>query len=959
MIPAPIPSDEKERLLELQNLGILDTSPESSFDDLTKLASEICQTPIALVSLIDSERQWFKSKVGLDATETPRNISYCGHAIMGEEIFEIPDATVDLRFKDNPLCLSAPHVRFYAGVPLITKSGHKLGTLCVIDHAAKKLSDWQSKALKMLANQVVLLMEARKREMNLGEINLKLIENVAERKAAESQLLQKNIALDFILEGSGLGSWDWDLVSNKVTYDRRWCEMLGLDVATVSHDFSTWEKLIHPDDIELAKSEIIRHVHNEIDFYECTFRMKHVNGDWVWIIARAKLCEFDEKGTPLRLTGTHYNITAQKRNEQQLRDNQEKVVAIYEGSYDAIMMLSADGFFDCNKKTLDLFSLRSKEEFIKCHPADLSPKYQPDGSISKDMAQKHIKKAFETGVNQFEWTYCKSTGIEFPAEVLLAAFEHRGQKVLQATVRDISERKRLEAFSTDVQRMAQIGGWEFDLITKEIKWTEEIYRIYGLSSSKAVDLELEVAMACYPGAARTRIEHLTYEAATFAKPWDEEIEFLDVNLIKKWVRTIGKPVSNEEGKIVKIKGTFQDITERKMLAEKLEEQRRITQHQTKLASIGQLAAGVGHEINNPLAIIKGYLSALEDDLQSGHVNHDEFLRMLKKINNASDRIVNIVKGLRTFSRSDANQLGHFNFKDAVDETVNLLQEIYQKEGIIFAFHSDSKNLLNVYGNKGRIEQVIVNLLSNAKDATEGLEKRLIEISVEESSGRAKLTIKDNGKGIPDHIKEKIFDPFFTTKDVNKGTGIGLSILTSIIKEHDGEVYFTSEPGLGTSFIVEIPLCDSEKIEQKESTLELHSKTQFSDLSALVVEDEEDLRKILTHMLEQIGVKVTSAENGKVALMKFYQGNFDLLVTDLRMPEVNGLELCEVIRSQKVQKVPKIFIMTGGIDLSEADLEAINKTCEYRLSKPFDKDLLYKKIVELFPGFGWDQKMRTS
>ncbi|RRO26136.1 sensor histidine kinase [Flavobacteriaceae bacterium 14752] len=167
---------EQERLKALKSLDILDSQPEKEYDDLTELAAYICDTPIALISLIDKDRQWFKSKVGIDTCETERKISFCSHAIeQPNEIYEIPDTTSNELFQDNPFVVEKG-VQFYAGAPLIHENGHALGTICVIDFKSKTLSDQQKLALKNLANQVVKLFELRSKNENLRETQRNLRE---------------------------------------------------------------------------------------------------------------------------------------------------------------------------------------------------------------------------------------------------------------------------------------------------------------------------------------------------------------------------------------------------------------------------------------------------------------------------------------------------------------------------------------------------------------------------------------------------------------------------------------------------------------------------------------------------------------------------------------------------------------------------------------------------------------
>jgi signal transduction histidine kinase len=171
MISAPKHDEEDERLNRLREYNVLDTESEASLDELTKLASEICHTPISLISLVDADRQWFKSKVGLDADETSRDIAFCSHAILQSNIFEVPDAKNDIRFHDNPLVIGNPDIRFYAGFPLKSPDGLPIGTLCVIDTEPKKLDQNQKNALEILSKQVISQLELRQKTAQLQRAN--------------------------------------------------------------------------------------------------------------------------------------------------------------------------------------------------------------------------------------------------------------------------------------------------------------------------------------------------------------------------------------------------------------------------------------------------------------------------------------------------------------------------------------------------------------------------------------------------------------------------------------------------------------------------------------------------------------------------------------------------------------------------------------------------------------------
>jgi|GEM_PF-4973928 len=295
---------------------------------------------------------------------------------------------------------------------------------------------------------------------------------------------------------------------------------------------------------------------------------------------------------------------------------------------------------------------------------------------------------------------------------------------------------------------------------------------------------------------------------------------------RRWLETHAAPYVLATGEVCHI-AMSNDITEKIEAERDYKRQKSIAAHSARLASIGKLAAGVGHEINNPLAILKGYLTiALRKLENSSGKDVFEMRSYLTKCDKVVSRIENIVNGLRAFSRNDSLIQISFDPLSAIQETYNMIHEIYKKDGFVLNLIYDKTDpSVEVRGNLGNFQQVLMNLIANAKDAVASNEIKEITIRYALKDDQVLIDVQDNGTGVPEDIIDEIFDPFFTTKDVNEGTGIGLSLVHNFTQEMGGDLSVKSEAGRHTTFTINLPRVDAKPAKISQTKIEPESPSK--------------------------------------------------------------------------------------------------------------------------------------
>lgn len=696
--------------------------------------------------------------------------------------------------------------------------------------------------------------------------------------------------------------------------------------------------IVAPESITEVKEHFRKGIAGEIvPIYEA--HLLHKDGGRVAIEFHVSTL-FDLNGMPVGRLGVGRDVTERKHTEEALRESEKKYFSLFNQANDAIFIMDGGCVVDCNRRAEVMFGCSRSEMIGEVPYGRFSPAFQPDGSSSTEAALARIAEFHGGAVQPFEWKHCKLDGTLFDAEVSLNVIEVKGKKYLQSIVRDISERKKVEARYQSMYNNAIDGIYQSTLAGHFLSVNPAMARIHGYDSPQDMMEEVtDITGQLYINAG-DRKEFLRIQTEKGVVE-NFEVERLRRDGKKIWVSITSRAVKNDEGEIVYLEGTVKDITLQKILERQLVEAQ-------KMDAIGKLAGGIAHDFNNILASIVGYTEMAIDESEEA-LRENYLVQVLR----SSDRAKNLVRQILTFSRHREHEKKSVDMARIMRESLRMLRSTLPTT--IDIQQTITNGPKTVYADPVQMQQVIINLCTNSAHAMGekgGLLKvSLFNMTVSDENMEPQddlkpgsyvvLEIMDTGHGIDQSIIDKIFDPFFTTKEVGLGTGLGLSVVYGIVTDHGGVIRLSSKPEKGTVFNIYLPYVEDPGVAEISDYGNIPEGTEH----IFFIDDDADILVLGHRLLEALGYRVTTAEDGIKALAMFRAQPevFDLVVTDMTMPGMTGTELAAAM--MKIRPELPVILCTGyssHIDEEKAKKMGIGAF----MLKPIVKKYLAETIREL-------------
>ncbi|WP_457107887.1 PAS domain-containing protein [Methylobacterium sp. P5_C11] len=868
-----------QRLAALRAYAILDTPPERAFDEIAEMAAQACGTPMAHINFVDADRQWIKAAFGHPTRSMPLAFGFCTEAMRADGVLVLPDLATVPEHAANALVTGEPHLRFYAGVPLVTPDGWAIGTLCVLDRVPRTLTDPQLFVLKALARAVMTQLDSRNAEaaLRLNEERYRSLFAfidagfcLIEMKFADGdrpvdyRFLEVNPAFE---RQTGLtdavGRWMRDLAPG---HEQRWFDLFG-QVALTGE----------PVRFEQAAEALGR-------WYDVhAYRVDGPGRNHVAILFN--------------------DITERRRSEiaLQAREAELRLVA------DAMPVLIA--FID---RTLTYrFANAAYEAWTGRMPDAVVGQTVPDLIGPEAFAERRpaIERALAGQEIRQEWAWT------FPhRETRIADTRYLPRRGEDGQVdgfyvfaHDISERKRIETLlQSRTERLeAQVAAqtrdrdrvWTLSPVLKLVADRDGLVqsvnpswgRALGWSETETLGRSaLDFVAAAEREAARTALRPLCAE---------NRVEDVELSCLTRTGdrRRVLWTVVPEDGLFY---GFGRDITEQRQAEEALRQSQ-------KLEAIGQLTGGVAHDFNNLLTIIRSSVEFLRrPDLAEARRR-----RYLDAVSDTVDRAAKLTGQLLAFARRQALKPQVFDIGARLRSIADMLDSVTGARIRVVIDLPEAPRY--VRADESQFETALINMAVNARDAMDGEGSLTLRLAgdgpMPAIRGHAgapgpfvAVRVTDTGGGIPDADLGRIFEPFFTTKEIGKGTGLGLSQVIGFAKQSGGDIDVASTVGQGTTFSLYLPQVAAPAQTAGADRDRRRAAEPRRGLCILVVEDNLGVGRFCTQILEDLGHAPVWAKSAEEALAELDRtpDRFDVVFSDVVMPGMGGVALARQLQGDR-------------------------------------------------------------
>ncbi len=776
--------------------------------------------------------------------------------------------------------------------------------------------------------------------------------DITERIKAEEELKNVTQRLKLATTSANLGVWDWNVRDNYMVWDDRMLELYGISRDNFSNNIEAWMIGLHPEDKEAAIAEVQAALKGENKF-DTFFRICHSDGVVKYIRATGLVIRGADE-TPNRMIGINVDITQRKLAEIANSRSLLRQRAILDNLPMLAWLKDKEGRLEMINEPFAAACGLTIEESIGKTDIDIWPEALAKGYMADDREiclsgqKKHVEEAIATPVGE-KWHLTYKTPIFDECELVIGT---------AGIALDITERKQSEVALRQERDRAQSLLDTVETIIVALNTDGIITTINRKGCQVLGYMEEELLGRSWFSTCLPQPDGIDSVYPFFLKLISGEIDQNEYyeNLIVTsngevrqiaWHNTI---IYDEHGQIAGTLSAGDDVTEyRQAEEEKATLEKQLHQAQ-KMESIGRLAGGVAHDFNNMLTVILGHAELGLRHLDPSHRVHGD----LKEICNTAGRSADLTRQLLAFARKQTIMPKELDLNETVTGMFKMLQRIIG-EDIHLAWHPMA-DLWRVKADATQIDQILANLCVNARDAisdvgkitiesaNHSIDKKFCKSHIGMKPGKfVRLSVNDNGNGMDKETLAHIFEPFFTTKELGKGTGLGLSTVYGAVKQNNGFIDVSSEPGVGTTFSIYLP-CYEDKTRQTMNEGTIETSPQGKE-TILLVEDEPAILRITSNILTEQGYNVIEANTPKEAiqLAREHTCEIHLLLTDVVMPEMNGRDLAKHLKLLNPHL--KCLYMSGHTADVIANSGVLTTEVQF-IQKPFTINNLAVKLREI-------------